>query len=139
MRDTKLQRATVSETAFRDATGTPTRTAPALLDISQAALLLLAAKGARGGDPPTWRFATQSSSGTPFEVVCSGPDLPAAVSPETIHPSAIPKQRNWVGRHRLSICAPLRVLELHWNAGEPLRIMQFSRGIWEDELRAMAP
>jgi len=138
MKDTRPPRATVSETAFRDATGTPTRTAAPLLALSQAALSLLAARGTLAGDPPTWHLATSAPGGTRIEITCSGPDLPAAVSSETIHPSAIPKQRNWVGRYRLVVHAPLRVLELHWNAGEPLRIMQFSRGVWEDDLLALA-
>jgi hypothetical protein len=32
----------------------------------------------------------------------------------------------------------LLVLDLYWNTAEPMRIMQFSRGDWEEELRALA-
>jgi hypothetical protein len=33
---------------------------------------------------------------------------------------------------------PVAVFDLAWRPDEPLRIMNFSRGNWEDELLAMA-
>jgi hypothetical protein len=136
MRDTKPQRATASEQAYRDATGTPTRTAPALKELAEAALAVLAKRGSRdaGGVVVT----TTSASGVRFDIRCSGPDLPATIPGETIHPSMIPKRRPWVGAYRLMVKAPLLVFELYWNEHEPLRIMQFSRGDWEHDLRAQA-
>jgi len=136
MRVTKPQRATASETAYRDAAGTPTRTAPVLTEMAAAALRLLAVKGDRGGT--TWSLAASASSGVRFQLRCEGPNLPDSIPAETVHPSMIPKQRPWVGTYRLTVKAPLLVLDLYWNAAEPMRIMQFSRGDWEKELRALA-
>ncbi len=136
MRDTKPQRVTASETAYRDATGTPTRTAPILAELAGAALELLAARGERAGG--AWSLAASAPSGVRFELRCAGPDLPETIPTETAHPSMIPKQRPWVGTYRLTVKAPLLVLDLYWNAAEPMRIMQFSRGDWENELRAVA-
>ena len=45
---------------------------------------------------------------------------------------------NWRGTHRLVVAPPLVALDLCWTPGEPLRIMTFSRGDWEEELLAMA-
>jgi hypothetical protein len=127
---------TASETAYRDATGTPTRTAPVLTELAGAALGLLAAKGRRGD--AHWTLADTAAGGVRFELRCTGPNLPDAIPGETVHPSMIPKQRPWVGTYRLTVKAPLLVLDLYWNAAEPMRIMQFSRGAWEEELRALA-
>lgn len=136
MRDTKPQRVTASETAYRDATGTPIRTAPVLAELASAALRLLAIQGNRAG--AAWALAAAAADGARFELRCDCPKLPDAIPAETVHPSMIPKQRPWVGTYRLTVKAPLLVLDLYWNAAEPLRIMQFSRGDWEDELRALA-
>ena len=138
MRDTKPQRATASEQAYRDAAGTPTETAPTIAALAEAALALLAARGRRAADGAGAAFAATTSGGVRFDIGCSGPDLPKSVPAETAHPSMIPKQRPWAGRYRLSVKAPLLVFDLCWNADEPLRIMQFSRGDWERELRSLA-
>jgi hypothetical protein len=127
---------TASETAYRDAAGTPTRTAPVLTELAGDALRLLAARGHRRD--ADWFHADAAASGVRFEVRCAGPDLPDAIPGETVHPSMIPKQRPWVGTYRLTVKAPLLVLDLYWNTAEPMRIMQFSRGDWEEELRALA-
>ena len=49
----------------------------------------------------------------------------------------IAQQRPWSGAYRLTVKAPLLVLDLYWNADEPMRILQFSRGEWEAALRAL--
>jgi len=136
MRDTRPPKATDSGTAYRNAAATPTRTAPILAELAGAALRLLARNGERGVSG--WTLAASASDGARLELRCDGPDLPGAIPGETAHPSAIRKQRPWTGTYRLSVKAPLLVLDLYWNAAEPLRIMQFSRGDWEDALRALA-
>jgi hypothetical protein len=40
----------------------------------------------------------------------------------------------WSGAHRLVVRVPLVVLDLAWNADEPVRIMTFCRGDWERAL-----
>jgi len=138
MRDTKPQKATASEQAYRDATGTPTETAPAIAELAEAALGLLAAKGQRAADGAASLFAAATPRGARFDIRCAGPDLPKSIPTRTVHPSMIPKQRPWTGTYRLTVKAPLLVFDLYWNADEPLRIMQFSRGEWERELRSLA-
>jgi hypothetical protein len=136
MRDTKPPKATDRGTAYRNAAGTPTHTAPILTELAGAALKLLAGKGERG---PTGRtLGVSAASGARLELRCDGPDVPGAIPDKTAHPSTIPKQRPWVGAYRLTVKAPLLVLDLYWNAAVPMRIMQFSRGDWEDTLRALA-
>lgn len=136
MRDTRPQKATDSGTAYRNAAGTPTRTAPILTELAGAALRLLARQGERGASG--WALAATASDGVRLDLRCDGADLPETIPGEIAHPSMIPKQRPWVGAYRLTVKAPLLVLDLYWNAAEPMRIMQFSRGDWEDALRALA-
>ena len=40
----------------------------------------------------------------------------------------------WIGAHRLVLRVPLVVLDVCWNEDEPVRIMAFCRGDWEDDL-----
>ena len=136
MRDTRPQKATDSGTAYRNAAGTPTRTAPILTELAGAALRLLASNGERGASG--WTLGASAASGTRLDLRCDGPDLPDAIPGEIAHPSTIPKRRPWIGAYRLTVKAPLLVLDLYWNAAEPMRIMQFSRGDWEDALCALA-
>ena len=136
MRDTKPQKATGSGTAYRNAAGTPTRTAPILTELAGSALRLLSRKGERGASG--WTLTAAASDGVRLDLRCDGADLPDTIPGEIAHPSTIPKQRPWVGAYRLTVKAPLLVLDLYWNAAEPMRIMQFSRGDWEDALRALA-
>lgn len=143
MKDTKPPRETLSSLNYRDAEETPTTTAPELKEFSRAALTLLTRDGAAadgGGNPGdrTWRLTTTSPSGEPFGISCTGPDIPAAIPDETAHPSVIPYQRPWVATYRLTVTAPLVVFDIAWRPEEPLRIMNFSRGNWEDELVALA-
>ena len=149
MRATRPPRASASASAdagvraYRAAEATPTATAPAIAALAQAALALLARAGARvdGGPNPgdsTWRLETETTDGAAVVLSCSGPDLPASVPARTAHPTEIPRDRQWVGTHRLVVAMPLIVLDLYWRADAPLRIMGFSRGDWEAALLRLA-
>jgi len=135
MRDTRPQKASASEHSYRNTGGTHTQTAPVLKELAEAALALLAVSGARATDGSAWSCATTTPAGTRFDIRCTGPDLPRTVPAQTVHPSMIPKLRPWVGKYRLIVSAPLLVFDMYWNADEPLRIMNFSRGDWERDLR----
>ena len=107
-----------------------------LAGLARAALAVLARDGARDGTG--WRFAAGTADGQAFEISCDGPDLPATVPDRTVLPTEIPRQPGWRGSHRLVVAPPLIALDLCWTPGEPLRIMTFSRGDWEDALLALA-
>lgn len=143
MKATKPPRENVSSLSFRFDDGEPTPTVPDLIVLSAAALALLARHDAveTGGDEGagrTWSLTTAGADGTPLILSCSGPDLPAGIPPQTAHPSSIPVDRPWVGTYRLIVRAPLVVLDLYWRPDDPLRIMGFSRGDWEQALLALA-
>lgn len=143
MKATKPPRETLSSLNYRDAEETPTATPPDLTAFAAAALALLGRDGlmSEEGENPgdrTWRLEATSSAGTPFEIRFTGPDLAVGIPDEMAHPSVIPFQRPWVGVCRLSVKAPLAVFDLAWRPNEPLRIMNFSRGNWEDELLDLA-
>ena len=53
-------------------------------------------------------------------------------------PELIADQRQWIGAYRLIVTVPSIVLDLYWNADEPLRIMTYCRGDWERGLLALA-
>lgn len=93
-----------------------------------------------GKDPDlrTWQFGTQTPGGMTFEICCTGPDLPGAIATEVVLPSEIPRNPDWQGRYRLVVAPPLVVFDIRWTPGEPLRIMNFSRGEWEDQLLRLA-
>jgi len=108
-----------------------------------AALALVARDDAvsDGGENPgakTWKAATASPSGVAFDVRCCDPDLPASIPSQTLSPAEIPKQRPWIGTYRLVVAAPIVAFDIYWRGDEPLRIMTFSRGDWEDELLTLA-
>ena len=81
-------------------------------------------------------------NGMALTIRCGGPDLPTHVPDQTVFPADIPKDPNWVGTHRLIISAPITAFDISWKTiggqDEPLRIMTFSRGDWEDELIKLA-
>ena len=143
MKDTKPPRESASSRSYRNVEGKPTTTAPVLKDLAEAALALLARDGAaadggvNAGDK-TWRATAESPDGVAFDVSCSGPDLPANVPTETAHPGDIPKDLPWTGTYRLAVAAPIVAFDIYWRADAPLRIMTFSRGDWEDGLKALA-
>jgi len=143
MKDTNPPRESVSSLSYRDAETTPTATAPVLVALAGAALARLAHEGAAspGGEnagDTSWTVRSDGSDG-PLEIRCTGPDLPESIPGELAHPSMIPFERPWVPTYRLVVRAPLIVLDLAWRAGDPLRIMTFSRGEWEAALVAPSP
>lgn len=99
--------------------------AASLHELAHAALAALARADAR---------ETVVPGGVPIAIRLSGPDLPHDVPHEIATPQQIASERPWAGAHRLVVSAPLIVLDLYWNADEPLRIMTFSRGDWERDL-----
>ena len=103
---------------------------------------MLARGGARIRDDKsgesTWRFRATMPDGMACEIRCAGPDLPGTVPSRTVSSADIPKDPKWRGLYRLVVAPPLIALDLCWRPGEPLRIMTFSRGDWEDALIAMA-
>ena len=114
-----------------------------LRELAEAALAVLSRHGERsdGGRNPgdgTWRFEDDIHDGMRFEISCTGPDLPTEIPGATIPPAEIPNDPDWQGAYRLVVAPPLIALDIAWNAGEPLRIMTFSRGDWEGQLRARA-
>ena len=144
MKDTKPPRETVSSLNYRDTEETPTATAPDLKLLAAAALEFLACDGAiteQDAEPgrKTWAATETMFGGMTLDVCCTGPDLPRTIPDETAHPSVIPYERPWVGTYRLTVRAPLVVCDLYWRPGEPLRIMGFSRGDWEESFAALAP
>lgn len=84
-----------------------------------------------------WR-RTAVSGTVPLTVSLSGPDVPAGVPPETASPQMVQEDPKWTGAYTLQVRAPLIVFELAWNPDEPLRIVAFSRGDWEQALAALA-
>ena len=107
-----------------------------LTALAEAALAVLAREGERDGTG--WRLGTETREGQAFEIRCDGPGLPATIPAETILSADIPKDPKWRGTHRLVVAPPLIAFDLCWTPDQPLRIMTFSRGDWEDELLALA-
>ena len=143
MKVTKPPRETLSSLNYRDAEETPTTTVPELKELTRAALVFLLRDGEanQAGENPgdkTWALTATSRDGTTLSISCTGPDLPTNVPVDTAHPSVIPFERPWIGVYRLIVAAPLVVLDIAWRPDEPLRIMNFSRGNWEDELTELA-
>ena len=143
MKDTKPQKESASARSYRLVDSAPIPTVPALKNLADAALALAARDGvvSDGGENPgdkTWTVAKTAQRGFAFEVHCSGPDLPESVPDLTLSPAEIPKQRPWTGTYRLQVAAPIVAFDIYWRSDEPLRIMTFSRGDWEDELLALA-
>ncbi len=143
MKDTKPPKESGSARSYREVDSNPTSTAPALKEIAEAALALIARDGVvsdEGENPgdKTWRVATTAPDGVAFQVSCRGPNLPASIPGQTVSPAVIPKQRPWVGTHRLVVAAPIVAFDIYWRGDEPLRIMTFSRGDWEGRLLALA-
>ena len=85
-----------------------------------------------------WRARCDVGAGPALDISLAGPDIPEAVSDPIAPPDLIARERPWKGRYRLAVNAPLVVLDLYWTPGEPLRIMNFSRGDWERDLAAAA-
>ena len=82
---------------------------PSLTTLAEAALELLAKRGERvadGSHAPTWRLFCHSATGLEFEITCTGPNLPEAVSFEIASSGLVAKKRDWQGVYRLT--SPLK-------------------------------
>lgn len=88
------------------------------------------------GGPREWRTSVRGADGIEIAIVLTGPDVPRTVPGAIATPDRIARERPWVGTYRLVVRAPLIVFDLYWNKDEPLRIMGFSRGDWEQTLIA---
>ncbi len=79
--------------------------------------------------------AITAPSGQRFELSYRGPEIPHALPDEIADFEAVLLQNPaWIGAHRLVVRVPLVVLDVCWNEDEPVRIMAFCRGDWEDDL-----
>ena len=114
--------------------------AASLSQLAQAALAVLAQNGARRVDAEEdrWQARLEGPGGIALDILCTGPDLPAAVPAAVAPPELIASQRPWLGAYRMVVTAPVTVFDLSWNSDEPVRIMTFSRGDWEADLLALA-
>ncbi len=131
--------------SYRDIETAPIETAAILREAAEAALTLLAREGTRGAseeperaDHSVWRLRRMSPAGVRFEIACVGPDLPETIPDEVIRPGAIAAERPFFGTYRLTVKAPILVLDFYWRADSKLRIMTFANGDWQHELVAMA-
>ena len=123
----------------------PIETAPSLRHAAESALYLLAQNGSsqpsddseRAGHT-VWSLSCVGSAGSHIEVRCVGPDLPERVPDEVIRPGAIADERPCFGTYRLTVKAPILVLDLYWSSTSKLRIMTFANGDWEQEIADMA-
>ena len=118
-----------------------TDTAPALIELSAAALTVLAREAkntTENNGKFFWDTHTETSGGTAIEITLEGPNIPAGISEKTILPSHIPSEPHWEETYHLTVAAPLTALEITWGPSDPLRILNFSRGEWEGDVLEMA-
>lgn len=122
--------------SYRDVESGRIATDPFLKEAAEAALVLLAQRGAAAGgaDGGAWQLACTGAAGTPFTISCTGPSLPVTIPDDVIRPGDIAKDRPFVGTWRLVVRAPIVVLDLYWQAAKPLRIMTFANGDWQRDL-----
>jgi hypothetical protein len=106
-----------------------------LQELAATALAVLARDASAGAG--AWR-AAGSACGIDLRIVASGPELPTSVPEAIALPELVRRAAQWRGAYRLNVRAPVNVLELEWNPGEPLRIFAFSRGEWETALAELA-
>ncbi len=98
-----------------DADVYPTDTAPAMLNLSAAALAALAREGRKSEDDSgnsTWRATAETAEGLPFHISFTGPDLPESAADQMILPSDIPNNPHWQETYHLSVAPPNVALEL---------------------------
>ena len=118
-------------------------TPDALRRLAETALSALGRDAALSGETAAigdggWR-RTLVSADVPLTLSLMGPDLPAGVPLQTASPQMVRENPAWTGIYTLKVRAPLTVLELAWTPDQPLRVLAFSRGSWEQALAALAP
>lgn len=74
-----------------------------------------------------------------LEISYDGPAMPESVPHGITGYQDVLDGGPWEGAHRLVVRAPLVVLDIAWNADEPVRIMGFSRGDWERHVMEDSP
>ncbi len=105
-----------------------------LHELVGAALKVARRDGRPGGE--NLRIAEHPATG--FTVSLEGAGAPPEIQAEFAPPAMVRETRAWRGSHLLTVMAPLKVLQIAWNADEPFRIMSFSRGDWEAVLGTWA-
>jgi hypothetical protein len=74
-------------------------------------------------------------NGGTADIAYRGPGVPERLPEDIADYEMVRGQApSWTGAHRLVVRAPLVVLDLAWNADEPVRILVCCRGDWEAEL-----
>lgn len=126
--------------SYKDVDNAPIVTAPVVRALADACLRILAHSGAWRQQETTRLCCFESSNrhGQKIDLRLHGPDMPDDIPHETIQPKDVARQIPWAGTYRLELRAPLICFDLYWKADEPLRIMQFSRGDWEEDIAALA-
>lgn len=88
-----------------------------------------------------WRAGTASAhvplpSGEAAEIAWRGPQPMPDRIPDALadYETVRLQPAGWSGAHRLVVRVPLVVLDLAWTADEPVRVMTFCRGDWEQDL-----
>lgn len=104
--------------------------------IARRALSFLGRGGAR--DANGMLSAQGEVAGLRLSVALTGPGLPDDVPPALASPAQVRDTIAWGGTYLLVIRAPRNVFEIAWNLDDPVRIMAFSRGDWEDALAQLA-
>ena len=96
--------------------------------VAHAALACLRRDGATGTEVG---LANGGSAGIAYR----GPALPDSLPDALADYEMVRTQPpSWTGAHRLVVLAPLVVFDLVWNTDEPVRILVYCRGDWEEEL-----
>jgi hypothetical protein len=80
-----------------------------------------------------------AAAGGRLDIAYRGPAMPKTVPPGITGYQTVLDGGPWEGAHRLVVRAPLVVLDVCWNPGEPVRIMGFSRGDWERHMMEAVP
>jgi hypothetical protein len=108
---------------------------PALRRLAEAALARLRRNGSahQEAGSVTWQVDVEEPETGRLHMQCRGPALPA-VPAQMASAERIATEQPWQGAYRLTVTAPLVVLDLCWSDDQPLRILTFSRGTWERSL-----
>lgn len=104
--------------------------------IARRALSFLSRAGVRRSDGLL--AAEGGAASERLTVTLAGPDLPDDVPAAVASPALVRDSIAWRGAYVLMITAPRNVFEIAWNPDEPVRIMAFSGGDWENTLVHLA-
>lgn len=129
--------------SYREADIARIATHPVVRELCEAALRVLAREGVRrnGAGPEgetVFDYTGQCANGARLEIICRCATLPNDVPAETLRPMDVAANIKWRAHVRLIVRAPILAFDIAWREGEPLRIMTFSRGTWEADVRTMA-